>query len=120
LAAMIPERYPTLANLRYKKAKLAEKAVCRVLGRKHLGGPGEPDCSGAGSVVEVKNLKRKVSKYDMNEILEKPWARRRKLLVASTSSFTPGAKDAAKARGRVQLYSVHLSGSRRRSRRILP
>jgi hypothetical protein len=28
-----------------------EKQVCRVLGKRHIGGPGQPDCRGGGEVV---------------------------------------------------------------------
>lgn len=34
--------------------RATEKEICRLLGKKHIGGPGQPDCSGGGEVVEVK------------------------------------------------------------------
>jgi hypothetical protein len=109
-----------MANLRFRRAKATEKAACAVLGKKHLGGPGEPDCRGGGQVVEVKDLKRKLSKYDMKVILKKPWAKRRERVVASKSGFTPGAKELAADRGRTYLYKIQSSGRRRSSRRVYP
>ena len=35
-----------------------EKQVCKSLGKRRLGGPGQPDCRGGGEVVEVKSQRR--------------------------------------------------------------
>jgi hypothetical protein len=97
--------------------KATEKEVCKLLGKRHLGGPGQPDCSGGGEVVEVKAQRHRVNQWEMKEILEKPWAQGKPLIVASTSGFTPGAKEVAKLEGDVWLYKVY---SGRGSRKITP
>lgn len=38
-----------------------EKRVCEALGKRHIGGPGEPDCRGGGEVVEVKSQRRPIT-----------------------------------------------------------
>ncbi len=109
-----------MTTLAYRRAKATEIATCKVLGKKHLGGPGEPDCRGNGQVVEVKKLRRKVSKYELGKILEKPWAEKGDLVVASTSGFTSGAKELASESDEIFLYNLHISGARRSSRRVYP
>lgn len=96
-----------------------EKQICKVLGKRHLGGPGEPDCRGGGEVVEVKHQQRPVNRSQMKDIVDKPWAQDRPLIVASTSGFTPGARRLA-GKEEVHLYKVYGSGSSRRSRRSNP
>jgi len=96
--------------------KAAEKEICRLLRKKHVGGPGQPDCSGGGEVVEVKAQRHRVNQWQMREILSKPWARGIPLIIASTSGFTPGAKELAAERSNVWLYKVYPGrGSRRLS-----
>jgi hypothetical protein len=109
-----------MTNLTYRRAKATERAACELLGKKHLGGPGEPDCKGNGQVVEVKNLRRKVSKYDLGKVLDKSWAKKGELVVASTSGFTSGAKELAAGYDDIFLYNLHISGARRSSRRVFP
>lgn len=109
-----------MANITYRRAKATERAACELLGKKHLGGPGEPDCRGGGQVVEVKNLRRRLSKYDLGVILDKPWAKRGELVVASTSGFTSGARELAEKYDDLFLYNLHLTAGRRSSRRVHP
>ncbi len=94
--------------------KATEKKVCKVLRKRHLGGPGRPDCSGGGEVVEVKAQRHRVNQSEMKEILAKPWAQAKPLIVASTSGFTPGAKKVASRKADVWLYKVYPGkGSRK-------
>jgi len=97
-----------------------ETQVCRVLGKCHIGGPGQPDCRGGGEVVEVKSQRRPVNQWQMKEILRKPWSTGRPTIVASTSGFTPGARRVATRRPGAYMFKVYGSGSARSSRRINP
>ncbi len=96
-----------------------EKRICTLLGKRHLGGPGEPDCRGGGEVVEVKHQQRRVDRSQMKELVRKPWAHDQPLIVASTSGFTRGARRLAGKEG-VDLYKIYGSGSSRWSRRSNP
>lgn len=98
--------------------KGTEKQICQILGKRHLGGPDQPDCSGGGEVVEVKAQRRPVNKWQMKEVLSKPWSRGKPLIVASTSGFTPGAREVASGSRGVYLYKVYGSGRDRSSRKI--
>src|SRR6267143_299212 len=100
----------------YEHAKDTERQVCAFLGKKHLGGPGEPDCDGGGQVVEVKDQRRRVNVYQLNEIMEKPWAQKGDLIVASTSGFTDGARELARDSRGVYLYKVYRGPHRSRRR----
>ena len=97
-----------------------EKEICRVLGKRHVGGPGQPDCRGGGEVVEVKAQRRPVNQWQMKEILDKPWTQGKPLVVASTSGFTPGAQRLAGESQDVHMYKAYGSGRARSSRRINP
>ncbi len=97
-----------------------EREVCKALGKRHLGAPGEPDCSSSGEVVEVKAQGRRVNQWQMKEILGKPWSAGRPLIVASTSGFTAGARQLAGEFERVHLYKVYGGGRNRSSRRTNP
>lgn len=97
-----------------------EKDICKALGKRHVGGPGAPDCSGGGEVVEVKAQRKRVDQWQMREILEKPWSQEKPLIVASTSGFTPGARRLAAEHEDVSLYKVRIRGGSRSSRRINP
>lgn len=94
-----------------------EREVCAALGKRHLGGPGRPDCSGGGEVVEVKAQERRVTKFQMREIMEKRWAQSKPLIVASTSGFSEGAKRIAKRHPDVHLYKAYEDGRTRRIRK---
>lgn len=94
-----------------------EREICKALGKKHLGGPGEPDCSGGGEVVEVKDQERRLSKSQMREIVNKSWAQDKPLVVVSTSGFTDGAKHIARRHGDVHLYKGYEDGRTRRIRK---
>ena len=96
-----------------------EKQICKVLGKRHLGGPGEPDCRGGGEVVEVKHQKRPMNQSQMKDTVHKRWAQDQPLIVASTSGFTPGARRLAVKEG-VHLFKIYGSGSSRWSRRSNP
>jgi hypothetical protein len=96
-----------------------EKDVCRALGKRHVGGPGQPDCRGGGEVVEVKHQKRPVNQWQMREIVEKPWAEGMPLIVVSTSGFTPGARRMGN-REDVSMFKLNAKDGRRRSRKINP
>src|SRR2546425_5391287 len=75
------------------KAWLAtEKGICKLLGKKHIGGPGMPDCRGGGVVVEVKHQQRAVNRSQVKDTLGKPWAHDKPVIMTSTSGFTPGAR----------------------------
>lgn len=100
---------------RIRRWQATERQVCRALGKTHLGGPGQPDCSGGGELVEVKDQERRVSGHQMESLLEKPWAKDQPLIVASTSGFTRLARDIAAEEGDVFLYKIYPNG---RSRRI--
>lgn len=97
-----------------------ERQVCKALGKRHIGGPGQPGCRGGGEVVEVKSQRRPINQWQMKEILSKPWSTGRPTIVASTSGFTPGARRVVARRPRAYTYKVYGSGSGRSSRRINP
>lgn len=103
-----------------KRWRGTEKQVCQALGKRHIGGPGQPDCRGGGEVVEVKSQRRPVNQWQMKEILGKPWSAGRPTIVASTSGFTPGARRVAASRPGAHMFKVYGSGSSRSSRRINP
>ncbi len=96
------------------------KEICKELGKRHVGGPGQPDCRGGGEVVEVKHQQRPVNRSQMRDILDKPWGQDHPLVIASTSGFTPGARRLAGKHEDVHLYKVYGSGSSRWSRRSNP
>ncbi len=100
-----------------KRWQGTEKQVCKTLGKRHVGGPGAPDCSGGGEVVEVKHQRRPVDKSQMKEIARKPWVSDRPLIVASTSGFTPGARRLA---SQIGAYMFKVYPDRGSSRRINP
>ena len=99
-----------------KRWQATEKAVCKFLGKKHIGGPGEPDCAGGGIVVEVKDQERRVNLYQIERLVRRPWARGKPLIVASTSGFTTGARELASEFDDLWLYKTYRNG---RSRRIV-
>jgi len=82
-----------------------------------LGGPGRPDCSGGGEVVEVKDQERRLSKTQMRDIMEKRWAESKPLIVVSTSGFSDGAKRIARRHGDVHLFKGYDDGSTRKIRK---
>jgi len=94
-----------------------ERKVCQALGKKHIGGPGQPDCSGGGEVVEVKDQERRVSKTQMRDIVSKRWVGHKPLIVVSTSGFSDGAKRIARRHGDVHLYKGYDDGRTRRIRK---
>src|SRR2546427_299240 len=94
-----------------------EKDICKLLGRRHIGGPGQPDCRGGGEVVEVKHKQRPMNRSQMKETLDKPWAQGVPLIVTSRSGFTPGARRLAYKYEDVTLFTVRGNGSSRSSRR---
>lgn len=100
-----------------KRWQATEKQTCKVLGKRHIGGPGAPDCSDGSTVVEVKHQRRPVNKTQMREIADKPWVKDRPLIVAVTSGFTPGARRLAGRLG-VSMYKVYPDSNS--SRRINP
>ena len=103
------------------KAWLAtEKGICKLLGKKHIGGPGMPDCRGGGVVVEVKHQQRAVNRSQVKDTLGKPWAHDKPVIMTSTSGFTPGARRLAYRYDDVALLHVYGSGGSRRSRRSNP
>lgn len=97
-----------------------EKQICKALGKRHIGGPGKPDCRGGGEVVEVKSQRRPVNQWQMKEVLSKPWSTGRPTIVVSTSGFTPGARRVAARRPGAYMFKAYGSGSGRSSRRINP
>jgi hypothetical protein len=97
-----------------------EKQICKALGKRHIGGPGQPDCHGGGEVVEVKSQRRPVNQWQMKEILSKPWSAGRPTIVASTSGFTSGARRVAALRTDTYTFKVYGGGAARSSRRINP
>ena len=98
-----------------KRWQATEQQVCRFLGKRHIGGPGEPDCRGGGVVVEVKDQERRVNVYQVERIADKPWAKNKPLIIASTSGFTAGARELAAESAEIYLYKTYSNG---RSRRI--
>jgi hypothetical protein len=94
-----------------------ERNICAALGKRHLGGPGRPDCSGGGEVVEVKDQERRLSKTQMRDIVEKRWAEDKPLIVVSTSGFSDGAKRIARRHGEVHLFKGYDDGSTRKIRK---
>jgi len=97
-----------------------EKEICKLLGKHHLGGPGQPDCSGGGHVVEIKHQQRPMNRSQMRDTVEKSWAEDKPLIVASTSGFTPGARRLAGGYEDLHMFKIYGSGSARRSRRSNP
>lgn len=98
-----------------KRWQATEKQVCKTLGKRHIGGPGAPDCSGGGEIVEVKHQRRPIDRSEMKETVSKPWVDR-PLIIASTSRFTPGARRVAGQAG-AYMFKTYPDGS---SRRINP
>ncbi len=94
-----------------------EREICRALGKRHLGGSGQPDCSGGGEVVEVKDQERRLSKTQMREIAGKRWAQGKPLIVVSTSGFSDGAKRIARRHSDVHLFKGYEDGRTRKIRK---
>ena len=103
--------------MKLKHWQSTEIKICRALGKKHIGGPGQPDCSGGGEVVEVKDHARNISKFQMKAIDGKRWAQDKPLIVVSTSGFTDGAKRIAKRHSDVHLYKGYDDGRTRKIRK---
>ncbi len=73
---MRPQGFPAgrLTDGRPKRWIGTETQICTALGKRHIGGPGQPDCHGGGEVVEVKVQRRPVNQWQMKEILSRPWS----------------------------------------------
>lgn len=91
-----------------KEWQAAEEEVCRLLGAKHVGGPGQPDCRLGAVVVEVKHHNKRIGPDIIRRTMQKPWARGLPMIVVSTSGFSDRAVAFAQEHAEVFLYRADL------------
>lgn len=96
-----------------KRWKATEKEICRLLGKKHVAVPADL----TGEVVEMKAQHHKLNMWQMCEILRKPWTCGKPLIVATTSGFTPGAREVVGRRRSVWMFKYRPGKSSRKINR---
>lgn len=101
-----------------KEWQAAEEEVCRLLGAKHVGGRGQPDCRLGAAVVEVKHHNKRIGPDIIRRTMERPWAQGLPLIVVSTSGFSERAVAFAQEHAEVFLYEADLA--RHEVRQIWP